>query len=625
MATDTERLVISLEASAKKLENELRKARATTDRQLAAIEKKFSDTNKKTEKLGSGAEKGVSSLTKSLAGLSRVGLAATGIVSVGAAVVLAAKGFAELSNEVAKAENPLRVAGLAGEDLNRIWGEMFRIAQSTGKPIDDLTRLYGRLALSQKSLGVSSQDIIDITESVALSLKAQGADAGATASTITQLTQALGEGKVTWENFGEAVESNQAIAQVLADTIKEAGGDVGRLNKLVRDGAVSSKALAAALKEAKEPLQDMANRAVPTLESSWNKVKTAMVNAARETGLTEGTLRTAAAAANALATAIGFIAQGLQDVIDVMKRLDLRKLGDVFGEGAVAAPPTAGETPLAITVKPRKQISLADFPVPPDDKKSRVNVYEREIQQIRERTELLRKEAQVVGQGEAALAKVRAEQDLLNAAKEQGVALTPTVLKNIDAVAQAYADATKELAKAEKQHAALQDMMQSFESIASSAMQGFVSDLRESANAAEALEKTLERVVDQLLSMALNLATKGLFSGLGLTPKMAGGPVRSGQGYVVGERGPEIFMPSRSGSIVPNSALPKGMGGSSFEVNVINNAGAQITAQPTQEGGQPRLDVIVDRMIAQKLMTPGAESNRAMRTAFNTRSTITRR
>jgi hypothetical protein len=46
-----------------------------------------------------------------------------------------------------------------------------------------------------------------------------------------------------------------------------------------------------------------------------------------------------------------------------------------------------------------------------------------------------------------------------------------------------------------------------------------------------------------------------------------GGPVTGGQQYMVGERGPELFVPNQSGSIVPNN----GMGG---QVNVTVQAGA---------------------------------------------------
>jgi hypothetical protein len=45
-----------------------------------------------------------------------------------------------------------------------------------------------------------------------------------------------------------------------------------------------------------------------------------------------------------------------------------------------------------------------------------------------------------------------------------------------------------------------------------------------------------------------------------------GGPVTSGTSYLVGEQGPELFTPNRSGSIVPNGAL--GGGGSVINLTV---------------------------------------------------------
>lgn len=54
---------------------------------------------------------------------------------------------------------------------------------------------------------------------------------------------------------------------------------------------------------------------------------------------------------------------------------------------------------------------------------------------------------------------------------------------------------------------------------------------------------------------------KNIFGGA----RAAGGPVASGKAYLVGERGPEIFMPSASGTIIPNGA---GGGGMSVSVSV---------------------------------------------------------
>jgi TP901 family phage tail tape measure protein len=57
----------------------------------------------------------------------------------------------------------------------------------------------------------------------------------------------------------------------------------------------------------------------------------------------------------------------------------------------------------------------------------------------------------------------------------------------------------------------------------------------------------------------------------GTMPRALGGPVSAGQSYLVGERGPELMVPSSSGHIVPNHALG---GGGQPVVVYVNNYGS---------------------------------------------------
>ena len=50
----------------------------------------------------------------------------------------------------------------------------------------------------------------------------------------------------------------------------------------------------------------------------------------------------------------------------------------------------------------------------------------------------------------------------------------------------------------------------------------------------------------------LALASSVLGGLLGLPGRATGGPVSPGRAYVVGERGPEVFVPTSSGSVVPS-------------------------------------------------------------------------
>jgi phage-related minor tail protein len=64
----------------------------------------------------------------------------------------------------------------------------------------------------------------------------------------------------------------------------------------------------------------------------------------------------------------------------------------------------------------------------------------------------------------------------------------------------------------------------------------------------------------------------------GLEGRASGGPVIGGTSYLVGERGPELFTPSRSGMITPNGAT---VGAGNVKVIVNNNTGTRSTASVT--------------------------------------------
>jgi hypothetical protein len=88
--------------------------------------------------------------------------------------------------------------------------------------------------------------------------------------------------------------------------------------------------------------------------------------------------------------------------------------------------------------------------------------------------------------------------------------------------------------------------------------------------------QTLAGVFNSLARIAFNFGLsslagddgKGFFSFLtgSLKPRALGGPVSAGSSYLVGERGPEMFVPRTSGSIYPNDAM--GIGGGNITVNV---------------------------------------------------------
>jgi hypothetical protein len=81
----------------------------------------------------------------------------------------------------------------------------------------------------------------------------------------------------------------------------------------------------------------------------------------------------------------------------------------------------------------------------------------------------------------------------------------------------------------------------------------------------------------------LGVASSLLGNVLGAPGRATGGPVAPGRAYMVGERGPELFVPSASGEI---EALGGGGGGRDVRVSITLNAPSGSEAQALQRSGR---------------------------------------
>jgi hypothetical protein len=77
----------------------------------------------------------------------------------------------------------------------------------------------------------------------------------------------------------------------------------------------------------------------------------------------------------------------------------------------------------------------------------------------------------------------------------------------------------------------------------------------------------------------------GDLSGIGVSYRAAGGPVTGGMPYIVGEKGPELFMPGRSGTVIPNDALGGGSTNVVVNVDASGNSNVQSDQQQARQLG----------------------------------------
>ena len=126
---------------------------------------------------------------------------------------------------------------------------------------------------------------------------------------------------------------------------------------------------------------------------------------------------------------------------------------------------------------------------------------------------------------------------------------------------------------------------------------------------AEAATNMLNSLIDQMLQLATNMLLFGnitgtMSAGSGILGSLFGGFMANGgttmpgKSYIVGEKGPELFTPGRTGSIAPNDAF----GGANIVVNVdASGSSVEGDAQQSKALGQALGAAVKAELIKQKM------------------------
>lgn len=211
-------------------------------------------------------------------------------------------------------------------------------------------------------------------------------------------------------------------------------------------------------------------------------------------------------------------------------------------------------------------------------RKEKESFLDKEIRQIKERTDALKAETEAQSQLNPlvndygyAVEFAKAKQELLNAAKRDGLTIDDDLISKIDELAKAYADAHVAAEILAEDQERLKSQVEDFKNLGKEVMGGFINDLKEGKSASEALANALNKVADKLMDIALDAmwgtgnfsggtgGGGGLFGSLlsgifgGFFAK--GGNPPMNKVSVVGEKGPELFVPKVPGVVVPNHQL----------------------------------------------------------------------
>ena len=490
------------------------------------------------------------------------------------------RAIANATNEFQNFQNSLRLVTNSQKELDETYSRLIQIAKDNRSSVAATVDLYSKLSVTTADLGVSQEDIINVTSKFSRALAISGADAGTAAGVIRQFGQAMASGTVRGDEFNSIVE---ALGPALAIMAKESGLNVGELRKLSREGKLTADVFFNMVKNA------------TAIDDAFNKTKT-----------TTGQLETA-----------------FGDAFDRM----LVKIGEVSG---------FTETYngfLSRTVELMDQISgttptLEDL-LKGDDASATLKEINKQIIQAEQSIEELQNATGPMGLFNLNIDTSGEEQflqHLINLRSDymKILDLERKKTKELEQQKKKEAKATADNIKADKErmdslralHGTYEDLnpiLESQKTLFDIFGQGFKNEMLTQETLLQQVEKaganTYNKLTDAVtdfvmtgkldfnsfarsviadlvriaaqaaITFAIKAALKALGGPVGgfISGFLAdGGTAQAGRSYIVGERGPELFVPRSTGTVVPNEAMGAAVGGEvnvNFNINAVDAAG----------------------------------------------------
>lgn len=530
---------------------------------------------------------------RNVMGVFGAGFALSGLVNFSKSIVKARDDIAAMSK---------RLETFSGD--SRAFEKAEQAANLLGSSIDTVADGMTRILVSGKALGITSKQAQELTITFQQLGRVGGASAEESNRAFIQLTQGLGKGVLQGQDLKSVMSDVPLVAQAIA---KELGVATGMLPKMAEQGKITGQVIKAALTNA----ADEASRAFAELPASleqqqaristaWKKALAGMDVALRSSAtwkfFNEGitnflnniALKTSTDPLDAMQVDLNAINKALEkaakfnlDVDAPLSRANLVGLtaGDaerVAGKSikdlvawrneviklqaeyrSVFAAMERGEEVssevFSLTAEQLEKLQpvtvtatriLTDFNQMMKNTETDVQaagraftVFKIELQQLFEQ-----------GLIDAEEFNNRLDEFLDKALPEEKITAT-----RIQIEAEYNAVTAAAQAAAANIQGAFADFFMDFDKGIKGMAQGFIRALQQMV--ANLAASQLMSLIGSGLAGSSNTFLASIGKGLTVPGRASGGPVTAGAPYMVGERGPELFVPGMSGNIVPGGGM----------------------------------------------------------------------
>lgn len=222
MATDIERLIVSLEASTTKYERALAKANGETDKRVRSMQRSF-------DGFGSSVSRVESRISGSLGNVGSA-FGVLGIALTTTSIIAMTSAWTDLNSRINNAAGGI-------ERGTAVLDQLSIMARRTYSSLNQTAEGYLQNSQALTALGYSTQQQLDLVEVLNNSLVISATRGQAAQSVMSAWSKAMAEGKLSGDNLNTIIQSGGRLSKALADSM---GVSVNALRKLGAEGKITT-------------------------------------------------------------------------------------------------------------------------------------------------------------------------------------------------------------------------------------------------------------------------------------------------------------------------------------------------------------------------------------------------
>ena len=189
--------------------------------------------------------------------------------------VMAIKKLMAVAEAVQEINNRIRVTMTPEQikrgDVKQVFNDLSEAAIETRQPFQGMAVMYSRISLASKNLNISQSQVMQSTKLFSKLLTIQGATAHEARSALLQFSQSLQAGKLAGDEFRSISEVLPGILRLLA---KETGEPIESLKSLAEQGQLTPDLMLRAILRAKDDINQQFALTVMTINQGMNILQT---------------------------------------------------------------------------------------------------------------------------------------------------------------------------------------------------------------------------------------------------------------------------------------------------------------------------------------------------------------